>query len=618
MRAYHLKRALDPEIPFPDRRVLRVFAFDPSLGTVSETAAINETTIDIDWEDDLKPGPVGEYIEVVDVDPASRAAYAPVDLNHPALLATDGLAPSEGNPQFHQQMAYAVAMRTIEFFERALGRRAMWAPRFSKGADGSTRSEFVQRLRIYPHAIREANSYYSREHKAVLLGYFQAPAGEAGSGLPNGVTFCTLSHDIIAHEVTHGLLDGLHRRFAEATNPDVLAFHEAFADIVALFQHFTLADALRSQMRHLRGDLQNDGILSQIAIEFGQSYTGSYSPLRNALGTVKDGKWQPPARKDYDPKLDPHDLGSVLVSAVFAAFLTIYRNRRDELVGLATGGTGVLPEGDIPTALADALAEEASRIAAQVLRMCIRALDYCPPIDITFGDYLRALITADRDLAPSDPRNYRVAFVAAFRDRGIYPAGVRHISPGNLIWEPPPLPFDNLIEILPKLDLTWDLRGDRRAAYGRSQENGKKFHAWLVSQATDDVLESLGVVRQQGPGSLGDTLKGVYRGIEVHSVRPARRITLSGQASTDLVIEITQAFYPDTVSSKPFRAGCTMLIDLETSSVRYLVRKRLADDKRLAQQIAFRLDTSASSGNPYFEEPPGSSEPFAMLHRHAH
>ena len=56
--------------------------------------------------------------------------------------------------------------------------------------------------------------------------------------------FCAVSHDIIAHETTHALLDGLHRRYQEATNPDVLAFHEAFADIVAIFQHFTMPEAI--------------------------------------------------------------------------------------------------------------------------------------------------------------------------------------------------------------------------------------------------------------------------------------------------------------------------------------------------------------------------------------
>jgi hypothetical protein len=93
------------------------------------------------------------------------------------------------------------------------------------------------------------------------------------------------------------------------------------------------------------------------------------------------------------------------------------------------------------TPLVDRLSLEASKIAHQVLTICIRALDYCPPVDITFGEYLRALITADRDLVPDDKRSYRVAFISAFRDRGIFPTDVCHLSVDSLAWEPPPLPL---------------------------------------------------------------------------------------------------------------------------------------------------------------------------------
>ena len=88
-------------VPHPPFKRLRAFAFDPSLNTRLSTVAINEVTLKIPWEEPLEPGPAGEYLEVVDVDPASGACYAPVGLNHPHLLAQDGLPPSEGNPQFH-------------------------------------------------------------------------------------------------------------------------------------------------------------------------------------------------------------------------------------------------------------------------------------------------------------------------------------------------------------------------------------------------------------------------------------------------------------------------------------------------------------------------------------
>src|SRR5947209_7878477 len=101
-----------PTAAAPPFRRLRAYAFDPSLATQLDTAVINQATLQVPWEEPLEPGPVGEYLEVVDHDPASDSFYQPVDLNQPHLLARDGLAPSEGNPQFHQQMAYAVAMTT--------------------------------------------------------------------------------------------------------------------------------------------------------------------------------------------------------------------------------------------------------------------------------------------------------------------------------------------------------------------------------------------------------------------------------------------------------------------------------------------------------------------------
>jgi hypothetical protein len=75
--------------------------------------------------ENISPGPVGEYVEVVDADPASDAFYEPIDLNSPELLAQDGFAPSERNPQLHQQMVYAISMITIRNFDRALGRRIL-------------------------------------------------------------------------------------------------------------------------------------------------------------------------------------------------------------------------------------------------------------------------------------------------------------------------------------------------------------------------------------------------------------------------------------------------------------------------------------------------------------
>ena len=115
-------------IPDPVFRKLRVFAVDPGMTARFETAVMNEMVLALPWEK-LQPGPVGEYVAVVDQDEHGTQLHKPVDLDRADILAQDGLAPSDGNPQFRQQMVYTIAMRTIRNFEYALGRAAHWPPR---------------------------------------------------------------------------------------------------------------------------------------------------------------------------------------------------------------------------------------------------------------------------------------------------------------------------------------------------------------------------------------------------------------------------------------------------------------------------------------------------------
>ena len=120
------------------------------------------------------------------------------------------------------------------------------------------------------------------------------------------------------------------------------------------------------------------------------------------------------------------------MAALFLAFQNIYADRSRDLYRIATGGTGKLPEGDIHPDLVARLADEAAKSARHVLTMCVRALDYVPPVDLTFGEYLRALITADYDIVRDDDRHYRVAVIDAFRRWGIYPSDVNVLDEDSL------------------------------------------------------------------------------------------------------------------------------------------------------------------------------------------
>ncbi len=657
------------KITQPPFRKLRGYAFDPLLSNQSATADINLVIYRVDWEL-LQPGPIGEYIEVVDYDPTIKKFYEPADLDHPYLLAQHGLAPSESNPQFHQQMVYAVAMTTIQNFEQALGRKVIWAPR--RLTDRKKYQEYVQRLRIYPHALREANAYYTPQKKALLFGYFAATPANPSQQMPGSLVFTCLSHDIIAHETTHAILDGMHRFYNEPSNPDVLAFHEAFADIVALFQHFTFPEVLKRQIAETKGDLAAQNLLGKLAQEFGTGI-GNYGSLRDAIGTDESGKWEPkqPKVEDYLNTTEPHDRGSILVAAIFEAFINIYKNRAADLLRIASNGSGILPRGELHPDLVNRLAGEASKAAGHVLSMCVRALDYCPPVDLTFGEYLRAIITADTDLVADDSHKYRLILIEAFRRRGIYPQGIKTLSVESLRYPlEPAANFENspLFRIL--ADFLREYRN--RIMYESNRE--KIFNISCEFMGGKDVPGDLslhkrisfkfdesadferltGLVFGRDWQRLGIRTSGAYGkgpSFSVENLRLVSRVGPDGNQINQIVFSLVQRagvrledgkvvgyYVPHDNEDPPkdgmqIRGGCTLIFDLDTLKLKYAIAKPLLDlntaprqprqleAARIAKQAAYQNDGDLMAASEYsklFGQSLNSltNEPFALLHHH--
>lgn len=659
----------------PPYRKLRGYAFDPSLSLRIDTVEVNHITYKVEWEnleerkeDKNATYPSGEYIEIVDYDPASGVFYPPVDLNDQYLLAQDGLDPSVSDPQFHQQMVYAVVMTTIKNFERSLGRKIQWADHIYVEGEGKTKkigSHFVPRLRVYPHALRQANAYYNPLKKSLLFGYFPAAPASAALQLPGGTVFTCLSHDIIAHETTHAILDGLHRRYIDPTHPDTRAFHEAFADIVALFQHFTFADVLKQQIAKTRGDLTSQNLLGQLAQEFGKAI-GSYGGLRDAIGKTdpKTGQWMPhqPTPDEYARTMEFHDRGAILVAAVFDAFLTIYKLRIKRVVRIASGGSGILAAGELHPDLVDQLADAAAKTASHVLGMCVRALDYCPPIDITFGDYLRAIITADRDLISDDEMDYRIAFIEAFQKRGIFPKGVKSMSVEALCHEENPrtgIPGEinnKLIEFLRDFKNHLSYVQNREAIYDLTKEfigGGPRAKLGLhdrldmkaIGPAASKIFSQLTGLHfykdEQKSKREGFLFSGGTATYQVDKLWLASRVSPTGKIVNHVIVTLVQrrgvlvdvkdddikiAGYccpgeKDKTGKTyfDFRGGCTLIFDLDTLCLRYAIKKDIDDVARMETQFRYTSGLSdESAASLYFDEKTLSNlnGPFAFMHSH--
>lgn len=434
----------------PEMRPMTIIAQDPS---VKKNGSILRAQVQVPYER-LRPGPTGYRVKVIDYDASTSTLYqaranrdyeerrGPRD---PYAHAADRTLLND--PRFHAQNVYAIVMRTLARFEFALGRRVNWS------FDG-------HQIHAAPHAFDGANAFYSRDARGLLFGYF------AGA-LTGKTVFSCLSHDVIAHETSHALLDGLRERYLYPSSPDQAAFHEGFADLVALLSILSVpelvehgldyADATRklpgsdsgeaagmtprrrermapAQRRGARAlpaasnlihkscltlESLRGGFLTGLAVEMGQEMSGIRGQaLRNAVDLIKN-----PSR--YAKMKEPHERGRIFLAAMMGAVLEIWRRRLAEIS---------LVESEFYNRRQ--AAEQGAEAAHHLLTISIRALDYAPATDLEFGEFLSAILTADREMYPDDRLKYREALRKSFASHYITPAS-RATSPEIGIWEPP-------------------------------------------------------------------------------------------------------------------------------------------------------------------------------------
>lgn len=546
----------------PQYRRLRIFVADPAMSRLEG----NVVTAFVPYEP-IEEGPAGRLFEVRSEDATAGTVWQRANLDEHSILLREGYEPSEADPRFHQQMVYAVAMLVHQAFRRALGRQLGWGG--AAAASG--------RLKIYPLGLQEDNAYYDPDAAELRFGYYKAKK-PIGRTLEGGYVFTALSHDVVSHELTHALIDGLRAQFLMPSGPDVAAFHEGFSDVVALFQHFAYKDALRKAIEKSRGDLRSPGAayLHEIAQQFGRS-AGEDRPLRSALSDQK-----------YDRKLECHDLGEVLLATVFDAFCAVYRRKTERYVRLATGGSGVLPPGALHPGLVEMLVEKAARLAEQFLSIAIRAIDYCPPVDLHLGEFLQAMLTADREMVLDDRWGYREALIDAFRERKVYLRNVPSLAEDALAWRRP----------------RKDLPPIRALSFGEQKFEGEPGRApapeelrrqacALGDVATDPRnMAEFGLVAS-GDKRLGDATVELP---QIESIRTARRVGPDGRIVFDLVAEITQKC---TVPRKPgqrgfsYWGGSTVIVDAD-GEIRYTILKSVAGVGRRERRLEFLEDRRAA------------------------
>ncbi|WP_284617812.1 hypothetical protein [Aquabacterium humicola] len=567
----------------PPWRRLHVFTSDPIAKRIEGRTAIATVPYEplaVETIDGV-PCLCGSVFELWMQDAAGRL-LAPPQLDEPHQLLQDGYLPSETNPRFHAQMVYAVASQVHAAFRHALGREPGWS--FARGHGEAAR------LRVFPLGTDEENAWYDPDAGELRFGYFQRKQ--------QGWILTALSHDIVAHELTHALLDSQRPHFMSPTSPDVPGFHEGFADLVALFQHFEYPEALRNALRQSRSvvvarepDDKASEWLCCIARQFGQA--DGRPALRRADRTDLV----------YSSKLEEHDMGEVLLSAVFDAFDNVFRRRTARLRRLATNGSGVLPQGELAGELLDALAEEAAALARQFCALVVRAIDYCPPADLQLGEFLRAMVTADAELNPGDPWSIRETLIDAFRVRDILPRYVFSLSEDSLLWLPPRISLPPL----PELSFAQTRFGSapgRPVPPGALRRQAEALARWLEQPG---AFEEIGLVAQDDP-RLAKHGARVTRP-EISTLQTTRRVGAGEEVRFETVSVVTQQVHVAKSGKKPafsFVGGATLLFSPQ-GELRFAIGKSVLGERRIERRREFITGGSALASR-YWSERDGTMQ----------
>jgi hypothetical protein len=277
------------------------------------------------------------------------------------------------NPYFHQVNVWAVVQRVLEFYQEpwALGRPVPW------GFDGN-------RLLIIPHAGFGENAFYDQRSKSLQFYYF---------GDQQSPSYTCLSHDIIAHETGHAILDGVRPMYNQLSSLQTAAFHEFIGDLTAILLALFNND-IRRFVNGRSEVLKDAKVVADLAKEFGIEVEGR-DYLRTAFNSLK---MDDPEIKN---SLTPHTVSQVMTGAMWEILTMI----ADKHMAKNEKGQKVTP--------GQALWWAVDRFR----RIALQPLDLCPPCDIQLIDYAKAVIHNDILTNPVDEQGYRPAMLEIFHRR---------------------------------------------------------------------------------------------------------------------------------------------------------------------------------------------------------
>ena len=513
-----------------------------------------------------RAGPGRRLLRGRELDDEQNVRYRRADLENHGVLYARRLRALAGRPRFHQQMVYAVCSNVYAAFRAALGRHL---------ALGLRRRSSRSRLRIRPHARHEANAYYDEPTASCASATSSAGPRSPAATCPGGYVFTCLSHDIVAHEMTHALLDGLRAHFTVADRSRRARLPRGVRrprrDLPALQLQGRGAAAIRRSRRRPREAARAD----RLARQFGHT-TGLGSTRCAAPSTRPAPAATPTALRRDLSRISRARCSWPRCSRPSSPSSTQDRAR---YIRLATNGTGVLPPGELPADLQDCWPRRRAGSRASSSRSVSARSTTARRSDI---DVRR--VPARAHHRRSRPRAGRPVGLPRGADRRvprrrIYPRDVTSLSEDALLWRP------TRVRLTPDRGLSFAklrFEGDPGAARRAPTNCGGR-----PASLGDYVTRPAASARVRARRARRPSLDGDGRACRASSRSAPRGASgPDGQVVFDLVAEVTQTpvVVRRTGAGKfDYYGGCTVILG-PYGEIRFVILKSVVGAGRLERR----------------------------------
>jgi hypothetical protein len=355
------------DTPIAPGKPMGMYLQDPSLPEL-------HTDFDFAATGDFLEGTGSSRFCVRDADTATESPlfaaldWASTDVSFKAFEAAGPV----DDPQFHQVNVFAVVTGALALVEEELGAPIRWK-------EGGP-------LVVRPHAFEGFNAYYDPSSPSLNFGY-------ATSRFRRAPVWTCLSHDVVAHELGHAVLDNFRPLFLHGYEPDVGALHESIGDLLALLSALRHDALVHRLFQESGGDLRRPSVLTRLAEEFGIGLKGGgFAFLRSSLQVLRYSEQAP---------VEPHARSVIWTGAVYELLV--------RLVERALGDDRSFER------FVAAVVEGARWVRG----MLIRALHYMPPSGVTMPQLARLVWEADARVYPDDSA-FRDVARAVFTERGLW------------------------------------------------------------------------------------------------------------------------------------------------------------------------------------------------------